>query len=233
MRYFLRISEPNVALATLLKLWDYRVEGEKLGETEGLSPEIQQSFASIIKRLGGNLPQTATKQPHVAEAPIVTEQLSQKLNTQLMELTALTPQARGYAYEKFLKNTFDAYELDPRASFRNIGEQIDGSFVLGNDTYLLEAKWQNEPTGAADLHVFEGKLREKADWSRGLFVSNSGFSQDGIVAVGRAKRFVCMDGYDFSEMLSRRISFVEVIKRKVRRAVETGSPFCPVRELFP
>ena len=57
-----------------------------------------------------------------------------------------------------------------------------------------EAKWQNAPTGAADLYVFEGKIHEKATWSRGLFVSNSGFSRDGLDAFGRGKRLVCMDG---------------------------------------
>ena len=30
----------------------------------------------------------------------------------------------------------------PRGSFRLIGEQIDGSFHLEGETYLLEAKWQ-------------------------------------------------------------------------------------------
>ena len=87
-------------------------------------------------------------------------------------------------------------------------------------------------TGAADLHVFEGKLQEKATWSRGLFVSYSGFSREGLDAFGRGKRIVCMDGFDLSEILKQKLSFVNVMEAKVRRAAETGSPFASVRELF-
>lgn len=144
----------------------------------------------------------------------------------------LAPHSRGFAFERFLKDLFDAYGLSARSSFRLIGEQIDGSFVLNKETYLLEAKWQNAPTGAADLHTFEGKLSQKASWSRGLFLSNSGFSNDGLQAFGKGKRIVCMDGFDLSEMLRRRLSVIDVLEAKVRRAAETGRPFIPVRELF-
>lgn len=35
----------------------------------------------------------------------------------------------------------DSSRLQARAPFRLVGEQIDGSFQLGNETYLVEAKW--------------------------------------------------------------------------------------------
>jgi len=157
---------------------------------------------------------------------------SRKLGSHLLDVTALPPQKRGYAFEGFLRALFDAYGLSARASFRITGEQIDGSFVMHNETYLLEAKWQNAPTGAEDLHTFEGKLGERASWSRGLFVSNSGFTPDGLQAFGRGKRLICMDGFDLSEMLKLKLSIIEVLQAKVRRAAETGCPFTSVRELF-
>jgi restriction endonuclease Mrr len=70
-------------------------------------------------------------------------------------------------------------------------------------------------TGAADLHAFHGKVEEKAAWTRGLFISQSGFTDDGLHAFGRGKRVVCMDGLDLYE----------------RRAAETGRPFIRVRDL--
>jgi hypothetical protein len=102
---------------------------------------------------------------------------------------------------------------------------------LANETYLLEAKWQNSPTGAADLHTFEGKLGQKASWSRGLFVSITGFSEEGLTAFGRGKRLICMDGLDLSDILTRRLDIAVVLTAKVRRAAETGSPFIRVRDL--
>jgi hypothetical protein len=52
------------------------------------------------------------------------------------------------------------------------------------------------------------------------------------VAAGKGKSFVCMDGVDLSEMLKRRLSVVDVLAAKVRRAAETGNLFTPVRDLF-
>jgi len=87
--------------------------------------------------------------------------------------------------------------------------------------------------GAAELHTFHGKIEQKAAWTRGLFVSNSGFTDEGLTAFGRGKRVVCMDGYDLYETLNREIPFNHVLERKIRRTAETGSPFARVRDLFP
>lgn len=155
-----------------------------------------------------------------------------ELEAELMALSTLAPQPRGYAFEKFLVNLFDAFSLAARGSFRNTGEQIDGSFVLHHDTYLLEAKWQAAPVDAATLRAFAGKVGDKATWSRGLFVSESGFSAEGLEAFGRGQSVVCVDGLDLYETLSRRLSLVDVLAKKVRRAAETGHPFMRVRDLF-
>ena len=148
-------------------------------------------------------------------------------------MTSLAPQPRGYEFEHFLKALFDASGLGARAAFRLIGEQIDGSFQLSGETYLLEAKWTDLRIGAADLRSFNAKLEDKAAWTRGLFVSNSGFTDDGLEAFGRGKRVVCMDGLDLYETLERRLSLEDVIARKVRRAAESGQPFVRVRDLYP
>jgi restriction endonuclease Mrr len=105
--------------------------------------------------------------------------------------------------------------------------------VLQGETYLIEAKWQATPTGVADLHTFHGKLDQKAAWTRGLFVSNSGFTEDGLIAFGRGKRVICMDGLDLFDTLSRELPLNHVLESKVRRAAETGFPFARVRDLFP
>jgi hypothetical protein len=151
----------------------------------------------------------------------------------LLGLHQLAAQARGYAFEAFLKELFDAFGLAAREAFRLRGEQIDGSFQLGHETYLHEAKWQNAQTGVADLHAFHGKLEQKASWTRGLFVSNSGFTEDGLVAFGRGKRLVCVDGLDLYDIMQRGIPFGEALERKIRRAAETGHPFARIRDLYP
>lgn len=64
-------------------------------------------------------------------------------------------------------------------------------------------------------------------------MSNSGFSDNGLVAFGRGKRVICMDGLDLYDLLDREIPLNQVLERKVRRAAETGMPFVRVRDIFP
>ncbi len=60
-------------------------------------------------------------------------------------MSTATPQQRGYDFERFLRELFDAYELSARTAFRLTGEQIDGSFVLHNETYLLGGQMAERP----------------------------------------------------------------------------------------
>ncbi len=123
--------------------------------------------------------------------------------------------------------------LAPRGSFRLVGEQIDGSFKLGQDTYLIEAKWHDSQIGQADLLVFNGKVQGKSTWSRGIFISNSGFTPDGLTAFskGRPTNMIGLSGQDLSFILSGEMSLADAIDRKARRAAETGEFFVSVFDL--
>lgn len=230
LRYYLRHADRQASLATLETLWEYR---ETTGVTErysALDDAVRTAFFSIIERLGGTPPGPAQ---YSAETPgsQIDEALASSLEDHLLSLSQMEPQPRGYAFEKFLKRLFEAHGLAPHAPFRLVGEQIDGSFVLQDDTYLLEAKWTNSPINAATLRSFNAKVEDKAKWSRGLLVSNSGFSLPGLTAFGRGKSVICMDGLDLYDVLSRRLDFVRVLSLKARHAAETGEPFARVRDL--
>ena len=161
---------------------------------------------------------------NVVSAPAIEATEYDRFQSRLLAIRDLPPQQRGYDFERFLKDLFDAFRL--------VGEQIDGSFELASETYLLEAKWTSERIGANDLRAFDGKVSDKAAWSRGLFISESGFSEDGLVAFGRGKKVVCMDGLDLYEMLDSQIPFSRIMALKIRRAAETGRPFVRLRDLL-
>lgn len=167
-----------------------------------------------------------------ARSSTLSDSAAQALVDHLITLTQLDPQERGLRFEHFLSDLFAAHELAPRGAFRLVGEQIDGSFRLHAETYLLEAKWQGPKIGFADLMAFSGKVAGKAAWARGLFVSNSGFTQEGLEAFGRGRQtnLICMNGLDLYEVLSQRVSLVQVLE-KARRAAETNRAYVPVREL--
>lgn len=234
LRFFLRRAPADSIVNILLALWHYKESIIRRNKLEQTDEGIKEEFFSLIKRLGGQPPKTSSSSPlhDIQKVKIINANLANNLLKELLALSSLEPHPRGYAFEKYLKNLFDLNGLNGRSSFRLVGEQIDGSFELNGETYLLEAKWTNLPIGAADLRSFNAKVEDKAAWSRGLFISNSGFSEDGLTAFGKGKSIICMDGFDMSETLMNNRSFTEVISRKVRRAAETGTPFVRVRDLY-
>lgn len=159
---------------------------------------------------------------------------SNELKNDLIKLSTLEPKPRGFAFEKFLNTLFQIADLNPRASFRNIGEQIDGSFELDRQTYLLEAKWQNEPIGRAELAVFRDKVETKTTWARGLFISYNIFSPDGLEAFakGKATSIIGMTGQDLHFILDDNINIADAIRAKTRWASETGEFYKSIYELL-
>lgn len=229
LRCFLQKSERQLVAQALQALWEYREAVQFDAKNENQSPVAKSRFQALIERLQGRKNLT----PNEPSSSSLDEQVRSGLNQELIDLTKLAPHPRGYAFEKFLKRAFDAYGMEARDPFRLRGEQIDGSFQLAGETYLLEAKWQNAPCGVADLHAFNGKVEGKAAWTRGLFISQSGFTSEGIDAFGKGKRLICMDGLDIYDTINRSLSLADVVALKVRRAAETGTPFLRVRDLYP
>lgn len=231
LRCLLRAVDDQEAVRILRGLWEYR-RALYLRAAPDPLPNAEVMFLEVLQRLTGQGARPVASAPPTPAAPAFNWPALVPLRDHLIGLNALDPHPRGYAFERFLADMFFHFGLSPRGAFSLRGEQIDGSFQHDGQTYLLEAKWHNSRTQASDLRNFEGKLQEKAAWSRGLFVSHAGFTPDGLEALGRNKRLICMDGLDLYEMLDRRLPLGEVIARKARRAAETGRVFVQVRELF-
>jgi hypothetical protein len=231
LRYFLKSSDQASRLLVLQSLWEYRESVRRRRAQAETVPGAEDEFWALIERLGGTRPRPKGKPSTTASTPEIDLVRAASLRDRLIEISNLEPQPRGYAFERFLKELFDLSGLAGKSAFSLIGEQIDGSFQLGGETYLLEAKWRGAPTGASDLRAFNAKVEAKAAWSRGLFISHAGFSDEGLIAFGTGKRVVCMDGLDLYDVLDQALSFGDVVSRKVRHAAECGQPFIRVRDL--
>ncbi|MGM4991289.1 restriction endonuclease [Tardiphaga sp. 841_E9_N1_2] len=229
LKCFLQSVNKETVVRTLNALWEYREAMRARFGNEEKVVNAHGQFLQVIDRIRG----VASQEQKNAPEPATNRPAIKQLSADLLTLSGMASQARGYEFEKFLKRCFDLFGMRARDAFRLQGEQIDGSFLLADQTYLLEAKWHNAPTGVSDLHNFHGKVEQKAEWSRGLFVSYAGFTSDGISAFGKRKRIICMDGHDIYEALDREIPLSHVLGEKVRRAAETGAVFSRVRDLFP
>ncbi|MFB3894883.1 MAG: hypothetical protein ACE14V_01120 [bacterium] len=206
-----------------------------------LTQEELKNLNDIIVRLSFKIPElwdptfidSLPRAQNITQSKEALPDLS-NLKAELIALTTIAPHIRGIAFEKFLNSLFIAFKLNPRLAFKlGTREQIDGSFELDHELYLVEAKWENSPTGQGDLVQFKEQVESKAQWSRGLFVSHAGFTENGLDAFsrGRATNLIGMSGQDLYFILDGKMSLAEALRYKVRIAGETGRFYVPVQEL--
>jgi len=148
-------------------------------------------------------------------------------------ITSPDAHARGYELQSIMRELFNLFDLDPKASFRITGEQIDGAFTFDNTDYLFEAAWQKELVGAEQLRAFSGKLTDKLDNTLGLFLSINGYTPDGVKAFSRGRCTVLLiDGAHLMSVLEGRIDLDKLFLRIRRHASQTGDVYWPVAEIL-
>lgn len=209
-----------------------------------ITKEEIQALNDLILELGFKIPELwdegflsslpRERPEEDVETTKITPERLQELRNGLLSIEKLPPHQKGFEFERFLNELFNAFGLEPRAPFRLRGEQIDGSIELENHTYLIEAKFQARPVGEEDLLAFRGKVEGKATWSRGIFISISSFTEDGLVAFsrGRPTNLITFSGQDLFFIVDGQISLDQAIRLKARRAAETGEVMVPVHQLL-
>lgn len=212
-----------------------RAEIEKLN---GLIREVGFKFPelwdeSFLAALDSGLHERA-RQNLAAEKQAEKIKVEKKANTHA-ELAALSSefydllratdrQAAGYTFEKILNRLFALSGLDPREPFKVVGEQIDGSFELDHEIYLVEAKWEKAASNESPLLIFRGKIEGKSQFTRGVFISLNGITNEADLAITKGKQpnFFAVDGYDLSVVMQRHITLVDLFRRKLRKLAEEG-----------
>lgn len=142
-------------------------------------------------------------------------------------------QARGYLLESLLLDLFEFENLNPRKSFKLIGEQIDGAFIWRNRTYLVEAKWTKDLVAGREFGAFNYKIEGKTADTRGMFISINGYSPEAIKGMNAkgALKFICIDGAHLMRALTASDGLVGILERIWRHADETGEAYLPASML--
>lgn len=142
--------------------------------------------------------------------------------------TAKDLQKRGFELEKFLYDLLLLYELEPKGSFKNHGEQIDGAFTFQGTDYLLEAKWKKQ-VDRGELATFCYKVETKFKTAVGLLVTIDGVTSEAISP--DFKSIIIMDAFDIIAILDGRISLTDLLFKKRRKAIETGKIYLNYTQL--
>lgn len=137
-------------------------------------------------------------------------------------------QKRGFELEKFLYDLLLLYELEPKGSFKNHGEQIDGAFTFQGTDYLLEAKWKKQ-VDRGELATFCYKVETKFKTAVGLLVTIDGVTSEAISP--DFKSIIIMDAFDIIAILDGRISLTDLLFKKRRKAIETGKIYLNYTQL--
>ncbi len=134
-------------------------------------------------------------------------------------------QKAGLKLGRVLNELFEMFQLSPRGSFKLIGEQIDGSFLLDEESYLVEAKWESCQIAEDKLLVFRGKIEGKSSFTRGVFVSISGFTKQCLESISKHKQptFFLVDGFDLTTVLEGQTSLTDLVRAKRNRLAEEGT----------
>ena len=196
-------KEENAVVGKLMNdMLDYH------GETGSL----QEVCRLIVARLSGTSAGRENANGGQPHADLLQEQQRSRALSRLKDeflRLAVEPDrnAAGLALEKLLNELFELFELKPRQPFRIVGEQIDGSFELAGQVYLLESKWEKNPLPEADLLIFRGKIEGKSTFTRGVFIALNDISVPARDAItrGKAPSFFVMNGHDLMMILSETI----------------------------
>lgn len=195
---------------------------KRLLETHQQAKKEQQDLAERQKRAAEKLKANAA----------VREKLEDIKDRYMSLVMSKDVQNRGFELEKVMYDLFELFDLDPRAAFRNTGEQIDGAFSLEGTDYLFEAKWHQEPVGASALDAFAAKVKRKLENTLGVFLSINGFTTDGVAAHSSSRAvIILMDGADLMAVLEERMDFVTLLLRKKRHAAQTGNIYLRFHEI--
>jgi hypothetical protein len=161
------------------------------------------------------------------------DRLSSMMESFSSVLSQSEPHRRGYMLENLLHDLFDLFDLDPKASFKVVGEQIDGAFNFEGTDYLLEAKWQAELVDTMDLDSFNGKIGRKLDNTLGLLLAINGFEPNAVtVHSGARPRMVLMNGSDLVAVLEGRVRLNDLIRRKRQHAAQSGDIYLSVNDIL-
>ncbi len=146
---------------------------------------------------------------------------------------AISKRNRGRYFEKLINSLFQIEGLNPNSNFRPNGEEIDGSFVLGETVFLFEAKWHKAEIPASSIYQFKGKVDGKLVGTIGIFISMSGFSSEAIDALtyGKSINIILFDKADFTTCINENDGFKKVLQKKIRIATEKGTVFFPVNSI--
>ncbi|PLY06763.1 MAG: hypothetical protein C0622_00660 [Desulfuromonas sp.] len=216
-------------------------------DRDNLDESKAKGLLKEFKNLVGNDPieTEIKKKEQVAKRETAKQKIEENINFKkrldqlnsrfmgLFSLSDMTPQQRGFKLEELFFDLLQLNEFEFTPPYKTTdGEQIDGHFKYEKFDYLVEIKWTEEVTKQKDLSIFDGKIRGKAQSTRGVFLSASGFDDNAINKfTGDSPRIIFLNGEDLALVLNGSFTLFDAMKAKVDALVRYGNTYLKLREI--
>jgi hypothetical protein len=227
LREFLKDESETYVGKAIVLLINYMNEN-------GLVTDDKKEKAEKLYEFGGKLLGKSNIQPKPKQQNTNLKVDYASLNASLLAIENIpSPQAKGYAFEKYLNSLFKAFGLDPHASYRTEYDQIDGSFILDGNTILIEAKYRANAIPKDDLILFSNKIGSKSHFSKGLFITYSRVDEKAIeYFTDSSSRLVILTVEELFIMCQNNIPLQNVLLGKYRSLDERGLIFKHIMNLL-
>ena len=144
---------------------------------------------------------------------------SQRKNAdEFVRISEMEPHSRGRVLQKYLAKILEHEGWSQIEGARTSNEEIDVVLFRDREYYLIECKWEKEPTENSDILKFSGNLINRAD-VRGIFVSMSGFSKGSekqIHDFANIRIILLFGPEDINSITYRRAKFDDLLNEKYR-----------------
>jgi hypothetical protein len=234
LRGFWRHEGDRVVGKLMDEMLDYGAENGLFTGKEALLETCRRIVARLLQDGAvGDAQRDSQYKGESAQQLLRSQELAQLKEEFLRLATESDRNKAGLALERLLNRLFGLFELQPRQGFRVTGEQIDGSFELDGDIYLLESKWEKDALPEADLLVFRGKIEGKSTFTRGVFIALNDVTREAREAItqGKAPSFFVMNGHDLMTVLCGVITLTDFLRERRRLLAEEGRVCVPFSEL--
>lgn len=105
-------------------------------------------------------------------------------------------------------------------------EQIDGVVEIGDDPYLVEMKWRNEPLGKLEVSHHLVRIYHRGQ-ARGIIISESGYTEPAIATCKDALNHIVVILCKLEEivmLLEQEKDLKEFLKAKIDSAIIDRNP---------
>ncbi|WP_410613955.1 restriction endonuclease [Amycolatopsis sp. lyj-109] len=206
---------------------------DKAAQAEGLVAKVRQmvnvkdSFTRMQQERDREREDRLRPQREAAEAAQRRREERERLYRELAGLFGMANrQQRGTKFEALLNKIFQLDGLSVRESFTltidsgQVGEQIDGLIELGNQPYMVEAKWWKDPLGVDGVSQHLVRVYGRTG-VHGLIISANGFADTAIehCKIALAQRTVVLaELREIVLLLERQGDFAKWLKTKTYAA---------------